>query len=76
VSGPVASPTADCLHCGKQVRRNSAGIWGARKRDDPHPWYCDDSPDADKRHAPSPARALTEGQRIVEEALITDPDSA
>lgn len=38
--GQVASPTADCMHCGKPIRRNAAGIWGARKRDDPHPWYC------------------------------------
>lgn len=49
----IASETAECCHCGKSIRRNTKGIWGARKRDDPHPWYCDASPAADKRHEPS-----------------------
>lgn len=44
---------ADCQHCGKGIRRNSKGIWGARKHDDPHPWFCDASPDAAKRHEPA-----------------------
>jgi hypothetical protein len=70
MSGSVRSPTADCFYCSKPVRRNSVGIWGARKRDDPHPWYCDASPAPDKRHAPSPAGEMTEGQRIVEESLL------
>jgi hypothetical protein len=67
---PVSSLTADCLYCGKPVRRNSAGTWRARKRDDPRPWYCDASPGPDKRHAPSPAGEMTEGQRIIEESLL------
>lgn len=70
MSGPVNSPTADCLYCGKPVRRNRAGIWGARRRDDPHPWYCEAGPDAGKRHAPSPLPEMTEGQRIIEESLL------
>lgn len=45
-------PTADCAACGKPIRRNRAGIWGARARTDPHPWYCDDDPGDDKRHRP------------------------
>ena len=45
--------TAECEHCHKGIRRNRAGIWGARKQDDPHPWYCDASPDAAKRHQPA-----------------------
>ena len=37
-------PTGVCLHCGKPIAQNIKGIWGARKRGDPHPWYCDDAP--------------------------------
>jgi hypothetical protein len=70
VSGPVKSRTADCLYCSKPIRSNSAGIWGARKRGDPHPWYCDASPGPDKRHVPSPAGEMTEWQRIVEASLL------
>lgn len=70
MSKPPQSPTADCLYCDKPIRRNRAGIWGARKRDDPHSWYCDASPDPDKHHAPSPVPAKTEGQRIIEESLL------
>ena len=49
----TTSPAAECRHCGKPVRRNSQGIWGARKRNDPHPWYCDASPADGKRHEPA-----------------------
>lgn len=45
--------TAECRHCGKGIRQNRRGIWGARKRDDPHPWYCDASMDDAKRHEPA-----------------------
>lgn len=45
---------ADCQHCGKPIRRNIKGYWGARKLSDPHPWYCDASPN-DKRHEPKAA---------------------
>lgn len=48
----IASDTSDCQHCGKPIRRNTKGIWGARKRDDPHPWWCSESP-VGKRHEPS-----------------------
>ena len=51
----AAAPTAKCQHCGKGIRRDSKGHWGARKRDDPHPWYCDASTDAEKRHEPAAA---------------------
>lgn len=44
--------TSTCEHCGKGIRRDRQGYWGARKRDDPHPWYCDGSQDAEKRHEP------------------------
>lgn len=47
--------TGTCRHCLKSIRRNSGGVWGARKRDDPHPWYCDASPDGAKRHEPGEA---------------------
>lgn len=30
----MQTPTADC-QC------NVQGIWGARRRSDPHPWYCE-----------------------------------
>jgi len=49
--------TAECKHCAKGIRRNRAGIWGARKRDDPHPWWCGVSPDAEKRHEPASRKA-------------------
>jgi hypothetical protein len=45
--------TGVCLHCGKPIAKNSKGIWGARKREDPHPWYCDDDPGDSKRHQPA-----------------------
>ena len=45
-------PTGVCLHCGKLIAENRRGIWGARKRDDPHPWYCDDEP-SEHRHEPA-----------------------
>jgi len=51
----TADRYGNCRHCGKSIRRDSKGYWGARKRDDPHPWYCDASPDAEKRHEPFPA---------------------
>lgn len=54
-SATVQTPVADCRHCGKPIRRNRAGYWGARKRDDPHPWYCDEDPGNDKRHEPAKA---------------------
>lgn len=50
MTAAIQTPTAECRHCRKPIRRNSAGIWGARKRDDPHPWDCDTSPDKGKRH--------------------------
>ena len=49
----IASDTSDCQHCDKPIRRNTKGIWGARKRDDPAPWFCAASPAAGKRHVPS-----------------------
>jgi hypothetical protein len=52
MSNATQTPTADCRHCRKPIRQNSGGIWGARKRDDPHPWYCDGNPDDGKRHEP------------------------
>jgi hypothetical protein len=51
-TGNVKSETGDCRHCDKPIRRNVRGIWGTRKRDDGHPWYCDEDPGAEKRHAP------------------------
>jgi hypothetical protein len=56
---PENVDTAECRHCGKAIRRNAKGIWGARKRDDPHPWYCDASPDTAKRHEPDSPAGLT-----------------
>jgi hypothetical protein len=53
----VASPTGDCRHCGKPIRRNKAGCWGARKRNDPHPWCCKAATSAAARHEPVPAIA-------------------
>lgn len=50
MASTVQTPTGDCLHCRKPIRANRAGVWGARKRDDPHPWWCDANPDAGKRH--------------------------
>jgi hypothetical protein len=44
---PGKGETADCRYCAKAIRRNSAGIWGARN---PHPWYCDASPDNSPVH--------------------------
>jgi hypothetical protein len=58
------SPTADCLYCGKPIRRNKLGGWFARKRSDASP-FCDLSPDG--YHAPLPAAELTE------ETLSADP---
>jgi hypothetical protein len=52
----AAATLAECEHCGKGIRRNRAGIWGARKHDDPHPWFCDASPVGDKRHEPKADR--------------------
>lgn len=49
------SDTGTCQYCGKGIRRNAAGIWGARKRDDSAPWYCGASPAADKNHEPEGA---------------------
>ena len=46
----TAALTGTCRHCGKPVRLNRAGVWGARHREDPHPWYCDASPEPEKRH--------------------------
>ena len=60
MTSPVQTPTADCAHCRKPIRANRAGIWGARKRDDPHPWYCDADPDAGKRHEPAIAEPSRE----------------
>jgi hypothetical protein len=51
----VQTPTGDCRYCSKPIRCNKDGIWGARRRDDPHPWYCDANPDAGKRHQPKAA---------------------
>ena len=50
----AAAHIAECRHCGKPIRRDSKGYWGARKLSDPHPWYCDASPN-DKRHEPKAA---------------------
>jgi hypothetical protein len=55
------SPTADCLYCGKPIRRNKLGGWFARKRSDASP-FCDLSPD--RYHTPSPT---------AEEMLSTNP---
>jgi hypothetical protein len=55
MASAVQTPTADCAHCHKPIRANRAGTWGARKRLDPHPWYCDASPDAARRHEPAKA---------------------
>lgn len=49
----VQTSTAECEHCRKGIRQNKAGIWGARKHDDPHPWYCDEDPGDSARHAPA-----------------------
>lgn len=57
----IASPTGTCRHCGKAIRRQRQGVWGARKHDDPHPWYCDASPSDDKRHGPWTASDLQDG---------------
>lgn len=43
--------TGTCQHCDKAIRRDSNGYWGARSRNDPHPWYCEASPN-DRRHEP------------------------
>lgn len=53
MSNTTQTPVAECVHCAKGIRQNRAGIWGACKRDDPHPWYCDANPDAGKRHEPA-----------------------
>jgi hypothetical protein len=45
--------TGSCRHCGKAIRQDRQGYWGARKRDDSHPWYCDADPGAGKRHEPA-----------------------
>jgi hypothetical protein len=50
-STAVQTPVSECQHCRKPIRQNSQGIWGARKRDDPHPWYCGGN-QASKRHEP------------------------
>jgi hypothetical protein len=52
MSKTLASQTAECRHCGKAIRRNAQGYWGARKRDDGAPWYCADGGE-DKRHEPA-----------------------
>jgi hypothetical protein len=45
--------TGTCIqHCHKEIERTRDGFWGARLRKDPHPWYCDSDPGADKRHEP------------------------
>lgn len=44
--------TSTCEHCDKDIRQNKAGYWGARKRNDPHPWYCNEDPGIEKRHQP------------------------
>jgi hypothetical protein len=51
---PQVASTADCRHCAKGIRRYVSGIWGARRRSDPHPWYCDSDPGSEKRHEPAP----------------------
>lgn len=55
MSNAVQTTTADCRHCGKPIRQNKAGFWGARKRDDPHPWWCAEDPGTGKRHEPKAA---------------------
>jgi hypothetical protein len=45
--------TGTCQHCQKEIKRNTQGFWGASQRNDPHPWYCDASADAGKRHEPT-----------------------
>lgn len=55
MAAAIQTPVAECRHCRKPIRQNSKGIWGGRKRDDPHPWYCDEDPGADKRHEPKAA---------------------
>jgi len=52
--------TAECLYCGKPIALNREGFWGARKRDDPHPWYCDQDTGPLKLHEPT-------GQQVIEE---------
>jgi hypothetical protein len=49
----IQTPTAECGHCCKPIRQNKDGIWGARARNDAHPWYCDANLDKGKRHAPA-----------------------
>ena len=44
--------TSTCEYCGKPIRQNAQGYWGARKRADPHPWYCEADPAVEKRHEP------------------------
>jgi hypothetical protein len=82
MSAAVQTPTGDCRHCCKPIRANRAGIWGARKRDDSHPWYCDASPDARKRHEPATAAADAPSAELPAESLISqllpwadDPDA-
>jgi hypothetical protein len=60
----VASPTGTCKDCGKGIRQNKAGIWGARKRDDDHPWYCDASPDSGKHHEPEAEGTCTQDRAL------------
>lgn len=53
---PETQVTSTCKHCGKGIRRDRKGYWGARKLSDPHPWYCDASPEEDeRRHEPEGA---------------------
>lgn len=47
------TPTSTCAFCAKPIRLYKAQVWGARKQDDPHPWYCDKTSNTDGRHAPA-----------------------
>jgi hypothetical protein len=58
----VTPVSTTCRHCGHVVRQNGAqgGLhrkeWGTTLEHDPndgHPWWCESSPDASKRHEPS-----------------------
>lgn len=64
MTGSQMSQTGTCRHCAKRIRRNRQGAWGARKRTDSHPWYCDASQSDDKRHEPWTASDLRNGHII------------
>lgn len=64
MKGDIMTVTAAtvCRHCGREIRRDKAGYWGARNRGDPHPRYCDANPAAARRHEPAtPVAALRAG---------------